>query len=240
MLPGDCPKVVQRFSTLQKLTLQCWKASLVDQSTNVYLHKDSNNSFYPCTDPFQNGPHESIEAQEGVPDILVARSSPVHDFDLQSRILSIYLLYDNLWCSERVRTIAVKLLGLTGLLELEWNHSTWVWSSITGESERLKPKNLMLWQWYPWKIHEIHHGVLVMTLTFPWSPKKGSKLPAHRWGPHHEVWKSLIQARCAGHPSGPYPTSGTRPTRWGCWTFWGSFFSLSLKMHLHLFAFTYI
>lgn len=99
----------------------------------------------------------------------------------------------------------------------------------------------MLWQWYPWKIHEIHHGVLVMTVTFPWSPKKGSKLPAHRWGPHHEVWKSLIQARCAGHPSGPYPTSGTRPTRWGCWTFWGSFFFLFLSkcicicLPLHIF-----
>lgn len=124
--------------------------------------------------------------------------------------------------------------NLSGITVLEFENS------ITGESERLKPKNLMLWQWYPWKIHEIHHGVLVMTLTFPWSPKKGSKLPAHRWGPHHEVWKILIQARCAGHPSGPYPTSGTRrTTRWGCWTFWGSFF-FSFSQNASAFVCLYI
>ena len=118
-----------------------------------------------------------------------------------------------------------------------------VWSSITGKSERLKPKNLMLWQWYPWKIHvKIHeHGVLIMT--FPWKQKKDQNFQHIGGARHHEVWKwPSIQARCPGHPSGPYPTSGTRRTTrvGGLLNLLRVFSLILLKMHLHLFAFTYI
>ena len=62
------------------------------------------------------------------------------------------------------------------------------------------------------KIHE--HGVLIMTLTsFHENKKKDQNFQqiGGGGGPTMKCENLLTQARCAGHPSGPYPTSGTRP-----------------------------